>query len=186
MHHRTACTDPRVMRSHQRLRDALLALTLERGWDDVSVQQICERASVGRSTFYVHFADREDLLLSSFQSDHIVPRRRWSEPLAFVHPLVQHVAEHRTLYQALSGTSCEPAVNRRFKEVVATLIDRDLTTHVAKRTPTVHYLTGAFCETLTHWLKQRNAPSTSEIELLLKQYSKPVFEQRRPPGASIT
>lgn len=181
MTQRTSFSDPRVARSHQRLRDALLALTIERGWDDVSVQQVCERAGVGRSTFYVHFADREELLLAAFQSDHIVPRRLRPEALAFVRPLVEHVGQQRTLYSALAGSSCEVVVNRRFKEVVANLIERDLTSQAAQlspqRTAAVRYLTGAFCETLTHWLEQRNAPSSFEIEQLLKNYSRPVFER---------
>jgi AcrR family transcriptional regulator len=179
MTHRASLGDPRVTRSHQRLRDALLSLTLERGWDDVSVQQVCERAGVGRSTFYVHFADREDLLLGAFQSDHIVPRQLRPEPLAFVRPLIEHVGAHRTLYSALAGTSCEVAVNRRFKQVVANLIDRDLDVRAAsaQRESAIRYLTGAFCETLTHWLAQRNAASSGELEQLLKQYSRPVFER---------
>lgn len=179
MPHPPSLSDPRIARSQQRLRDALLELTLERGWDDVSVQQICARAGVGRSTFYVHFADREELLLAAFRSEHIVPRRLQPEPLAFVRPLLEHVGGHRPLYNALVGTSCERAVHRRFHQVVASLIDRDLTKHAAnpgsQRPTALRYLTGAFCETLTHWLEQRNAPSSCEMEQLLKQYSRPVF-----------
>lgn len=54
--------DRRVRRTRRALRDALLSLILERGHDRVSVQDIIERADVGRSTFYAHFRDKEDLL----------------------------------------------------------------------------------------------------------------------------
>ena len=59
-------TDRRVRRTRRALRDALLELTLERGWDEVNVLDVCERADVARSTFYTHFADKEELLLSGF------------------------------------------------------------------------------------------------------------------------
>jgi hypothetical protein len=54
--------DRRVRRSRQVLHQALVELVLERGWDRVTVQAVCDRARVGRSTFDVHFADKEEHL----------------------------------------------------------------------------------------------------------------------------
>lgn len=62
--------DRRVQRTRRQLREALITLILERGWDAVSVRDVCEKADVGRSTFYVHFADKENLLLSGFDDLH--------------------------------------------------------------------------------------------------------------------
>jgi Bacterial regulatory proteins, tetR family len=45
-------------------------LDLERGCDAVSVQDVCAKPDVGRSTFYLQFADKEDLLLSGFDNLH--------------------------------------------------------------------------------------------------------------------
>src|SRR5919198_2154855 len=59
-------TDRRVLRTRAALREALLALIVERGWDAVGIRDICARATVGRSTFYTHFADKEELLFSGF------------------------------------------------------------------------------------------------------------------------
>ena len=58
--------DRRVLRTRRTLREALVQLILQRGWEKVSVLEVCERADVGRSTFYTHFADKEELLLSGF------------------------------------------------------------------------------------------------------------------------
>jgi AcrR family transcriptional regulator len=175
--------DPRVERSHERLREALLALTLERGWDAVSVRDVCERAGVGRSTFYVHFADREELLLGGFRREHVVPgTRSLGAPLAFVGPLVAHVGEQRALYHSLAGSSCERAVRRRFMHVITELVEAELAQRAApsaQRTAAARYLTGAHFETLTFWLEQRDALPASEIERMLKQYSAPVLERVR-------
>src|SRR5512141_2904590 len=59
--------DRRVQRTQQLLREALVALILEKGYDAITVQDILDLANMGRSTFYAHYRDKEDLLLSGFQ-----------------------------------------------------------------------------------------------------------------------
>lgn len=54
--------DRRVQRTHRALLEAFKALVLERGYDEISVQDITDRADVGRATFYLHYKDKEDLL----------------------------------------------------------------------------------------------------------------------------
>jgi AcrR family transcriptional regulator len=54
--------DPRVRRTRQLLQQALLELMQEKRFASVTVQDIAERASVNRATFYAHFADKYDLL----------------------------------------------------------------------------------------------------------------------------
>ncbi|MGA2521581.1 MAG: helix-turn-helix domain-containing protein, partial [Acidimicrobiales bacterium] len=59
-------TDRRVRRTRRALRDAFVALVLERGYDRLTVEDITERADVARPTFYAHYAHKEDLLTSVF------------------------------------------------------------------------------------------------------------------------
>src|SRR5262249_46814032 len=56
--------DPRAVRTRNRLGGALIALIQEKPFDDVTVQEVLERAGVSRSTFYEHFRDKDDLFLS--------------------------------------------------------------------------------------------------------------------------
>ena len=58
--------DRRTRRTRQLLRDALLALLKEKRYEDISVQEIIERADVARSTFYVHYIDKDDLLVGKW------------------------------------------------------------------------------------------------------------------------
>lgn len=60
--------DRRVHRTRRLLREALTALILERGYDAVTVEEIAQRADVGRTTFYLHYRDKEDLLLESIDA----------------------------------------------------------------------------------------------------------------------
>lgn len=57
-------TDARVRRTRDALGDALVALMQEKPFDTITVQDVLDRAKVGRSTFYSHFSDKDDLLMS--------------------------------------------------------------------------------------------------------------------------
>lgn len=60
-----ASTDRRVRRTRGLLHQALIELMLERDYTRISVRDILDRADVGRSTFYAHYRDKDDLLLVS-------------------------------------------------------------------------------------------------------------------------
>ncbi len=56
--------DRRVQKTRKLLQDALVELVAEKGYELVSIQEILDKANVGRSTFYAHFEDKEQLLHS--------------------------------------------------------------------------------------------------------------------------
>ncbi|MGE5109488.1 MAG: TetR/AcrR family transcriptional regulator [Acidobacteriaceae bacterium] len=56
-----------MQKTQNLLRDALVALISEKPYDSIVVKEILDRANVGRSTFYMHFRDKDDLLLSGIQ-----------------------------------------------------------------------------------------------------------------------
>jgi AcrR family transcriptional regulator len=56
-------TDPRYIRTEKMLRDALIATILEKGYDATLIQDITDRAGLRRATFYLHYRDKEELLL---------------------------------------------------------------------------------------------------------------------------
>ena len=59
--------DRRVQRTRQLLNEALMALIVEKGYDAITVQNLIDRANLGRSTFYAHYQDKDDLLLSGME-----------------------------------------------------------------------------------------------------------------------
>jgi AcrR family transcriptional regulator len=168
--------DPRVRRSREQLHRALVALILERGWDRVSVQAVCDRARVGRSTFYVHFADKEDLLIGGLE--HVrddlrrAPRRG---PFSFVRGLVAHAGDSRRLFRAVIGKRSGLAVQRRFREIVGELMTEDLRAQgVPDRAvaTTSRFLGGALVELLLAWVDTRDA--ANEVEREFAELAAPV------------
>ena len=55
-------TDPRILRSRQMLMEALATLLIRKEFDDISVQEIADEATLNRATFYLHYPDKNALL----------------------------------------------------------------------------------------------------------------------------
>jgi AcrR family transcriptional regulator len=102
-------TDQRIRRTRYRLGQALIALIQEneKPFDQLTVKEVLDRAAVGRSTFYVHYRDKDDLLLNQFEeglemwSTVLSRRGEKSHRLAPVEEFFAHVASAKKLYRAL-------------------------------------------------------------------------------------
>lgn len=169
--------DRRVLRTRRALRDAFLSLMEERGWDAVNVQDICERADVGRSTFYLHFQSKDELLAGGFADLAALLRSQAAGskgPLAFLPGLIDHVGEQKKLFRSLIGHRGGLSVQMRFRAMVLALIEDDLSRHLAKgwqRQATAHYLAGALVECLIWWVESRPARKAEELESHFRKLS---------------
>ncbi len=102
--------DRRVRRTKQRLHTALMTLIVEKGYDKITVQDLIDRADVGRSTFYAHYETKDDLLLSGL--DHLtadIELHMTDDPSAsnVILPSLgffRHVADHHKLFKAMIGS----------------------------------------------------------------------------------
>lgn len=100
-------TDRRVRRTRDALGNALMQLMNEQPFDDIKVQHVLDRAGVGRSTFYTHFRDKNDLFVSDVDeffegmSTLLSRRREASDRVAPVREMFAHLAEVRKFYDAL-------------------------------------------------------------------------------------
>src|ERR1051325_6981581 len=95
-------TDARVRRTCDALGDALIALMQQKPFDTITVQDVLDRAHVSRSTFYTHYSDKDDLLMSDAEeffealsmalsahgdkSDRVFPVKEFFTHLAEVQP----------------------------------------------------------------------------------------------------
>lgn len=101
-------TDARIRRTHERLGHALLELMRDRGIRNVTVQDVLDRAEVGRSTFYVHFRDKNDLLLSQLEgfleimSTSLSARKEVSHRVAPIAEMFSHVGSQKELYRSIA------------------------------------------------------------------------------------
>jgi len=112
-----ASQDRRIQRTRGLLRGALLAMIVERDYDSLRIEDITERANLRRATFYMHYRDKQELLLDALAetfaalasaTEHVMASdsiggktQREAYRVIFA-----HVAEHHVLYRnTLNGQS---------------------------------------------------------------------------------
>jgi AcrR family transcriptional regulator len=106
--------DQRTRRTHERLGSALVQLIAEKPIDDITVQEVLDRASVGRSTFYLHFRDKNDLLLSQLEmfletmSTALSVRKEASLRVVPVAEMFAHIGGQNKMYRALADAGRLP------------------------------------------------------------------------------
>ncbi len=162
--------DRRVQRTHDALRRAMTELIIEKGFEAISVSEIADRANVGRSTFYVHFADKEDLLQGSLDQ-----LRAWLEgrvrvalemardvrpALAFCLPMLEHADEQRLLFAAMIGTRGAVLVRELMHDIWVGL----MRAHYPGDELVVQAIAGAFGSTLSWWLEKAPELTPSEVD----------------------
>ncbi len=181
--------DRRVERTRRRLRESLLSLIVERGYEKVTVQHILDRAEAGRATFYEHFRSKEDLLGSSIEQLRVHLIEEWksetravgntAEPLGFTLPLFKHVDSHRQLYKAIVGRESGVIVERKMRRMLADLVRDDLKTQKSSGQTTValnlavQYVVGALWSVLTWWMDYRVPLSPEEMNTIFRQLTSP-------------
>lgn len=168
-----AAMDRRVRRTRELLRRALVELILERGYDRITVQHIIDRADVGRSTFYAHYTDKDDLLLSNLEElaaafdehmeRHMASRAEPNPVLA----AFQHADRQREVYKALAGERgaevMRAGLRSRIKQVMARQIPQFLP-HRDGAVPvevTTEFLLTSLLGLLVWWL-DNDVPYTAE------------------------
>ncbi|WP_280254574.1 TetR/AcrR family transcriptional regulator [Nocardia abscessus] len=129
--------DRRVRRTRALLHRALIELMVERAYDRITVRDILERADVGRSTFYAHYRDKDDLLLRS-STDYLRAAMTAAETdvdapelLAPVRTLFQLAADHPDIYRALLGRKSGTVLLRTTRVMVAQILAERLRDRLA-------------------------------------------------------
>jgi AcrR family transcriptional regulator len=99
--------DRRSQRTQQALIDALISLLAVKHYDEISINDIIERANVGRSTFYAHYETKDDLLKSGFERvlDMLIQNISFGEADQDLRldttPLFRHAQGHYEIYRTL-------------------------------------------------------------------------------------
>lgn len=175
--------DRRVRRTRGAVRQALVALIVERGWDGFSVQDLCERADVGRSTFYLHFADKEEVVDGAFADLGRELRAQLAStgsarPLAFSRGLLDHAQEHLQVFRALVGRRASHLVQGKMRQLVTDLVREDVARLLPagrRREAAAAFLAGALFDLLIWSLEAKPPASAEEADALFHELAAPVL-----------
>lgn len=196
--------DRRVRKTRKALREAMQVLMSEKGYDQVTIEELTERADIGRTTFYLHYSAKQDLLLEQF--DELlgqlvkqlseVPLSSWNQqggvllaegfpgrPICMV---FQHAADNEELYRlVLHGEGVDQASQRlqeMMTKAVTSFLDPKLDDESRKfRLPIPvdlfgNYFAGALLGMIKWWLDEDIPYPPEEMEA--------IFFQMFLPGAS--
>ncbi len=172
--------DRRVVRTRNALGDALVALLHERDFEQITVQDELDRAGVGRSTFYVHYRDKNDLFLSDVEdffelcSSSLSRRSARPERLLPVQEVFTHIREMRAFYAAVvrSGKINDvEALGRGFfaRTIEERLQAAGLSMDPAQRSAKAHALAGSFFSLLNWWVDKGLKADPKEMDRLFHQ-----------------
>jgi AcrR family transcriptional regulator len=171
-------TDRRVRRTRELLRSALLSLIQEKGYERITVRDILDRADVGRSTFYAHYRDKDELLQSGLEdvrsalAAEMQPEASGSKE-AFLEPtlaLFRHVEAHRHLWRPLTRKGGADLIVR----VVRGSADELVRAHVRLQFPetssddprfevAIQFIVSALMGVLVWWLDSEAPQSAEEM-----------------------
>jgi len=168
--------DRRAARTRTQLHEALLLLLSERSYEAVTVEEICRRAGVGRSTFYAHFSDKGELKrshLTALQRRLSLatssPRRHLQ--FAFSLPMLQHAKENLSLYRSLVSHDRTEAMFPSMRQMLAEQVRAELATLKLEgplsRLPRKHLakaVASTFFALMLAWLDDGAVESEQEVD----------------------
>jgi AcrR family transcriptional regulator len=162
--------DRRVQKTRQQLQSALTELILEKGYDAISVQDITDRADVGRSTFYLHYRDKDDMLMSNLEEVFAQLTRQIDNFIAEPeqgHPEVglivfQHAQEYYKLYRIMVSEQSINFFNKRLREHLAGIARHQIEQIVPRgQSPAIpleivaQHIAGSLLTLLVWWLDNK-------------------------------
>ncbi|MDN4593707.1 TetR/AcrR family transcriptional regulator [Polycladomyces subterraneus] len=169
--------DPRVIRTRQMLRNALIELIGEKGFSAITVQDITQRATLNRATFYLHYRDKEDLLAQSVEEilkelvtgmkecriiDYDIADSDGNvvQPLPDLVYVFEHVAKHEKFYRVMLGKKGQQSFWFRLMDVFVNVLDsrleQSMTQEIQPKVPKeilIHYAASAYLGVISWWLK---------------------------------
>lgn len=175
--------DRRVARTRRTLHQALLRLIVTKGYAAITVQDLLDEADVGRSTFYAHFAGKDDLLRRGF--DHLRADlassnggQPGSGPLGFSAAMFAHAERYRETYRALVGSRANGIVLEEIRGILLAFVEPELG-GMKRPTPPLdllaRYIVDSFQSVLTWWLERRPELPAAEVDRLFRQLVVPTL-----------
>lgn len=172
--------DRRVARTRTLLQDALIALIPERGYATITVEDICEKANVGRSTFYTHYAGKDELRSATIESHLRALRDRRSPAdqdkshlFEFSLPMFEHAHAFRSLHRVLlasGGDTIHDELRERIRRTVRNeLIAQQLAEADVPVEFAVQFISGAFLTVLAWWIASEKYLSPVEVNGLFQK-----------------
>ena len=176
--------DRRTLKTRKALSNALISLMREKNYEAISVQEILDRADIGRSTFYTHYCDKNELLVAGLQglkaflqdaqksvastatSSHI-------KVIGFSLAMFEHANDHKDVFRSLVNGQGWTIVSKNMEEIIVQLMKKEArplyNKTIASAIPFdlfIDFLGATFIAVITWWFHYKHPLSPEEINSL--------------------
>ena len=190
--HRKPTKDRRIEKTRRLLHEALTSLTREKAYEEIAVQEILDRANVGRSTFYMHFRGKDDLLASAIHELLGPVEGSWDAPAdatdqritSFSLHILEHILHHRRTAAVVTGAKAWAVVHEHLRRILAEQIANDLKRHSRARQRgagqvppelLAQYVTSTFLLVLNWWVDSQTRLQPKEVNALFRSLVDPTL-----------
>jgi AcrR family transcriptional regulator len=177
----------RVRRTKILLREALIALIEEQGFDALTVGELTERAMFSRAAFYRNYQDKYDLVEQIFEEAMSklfegIGKHGQEHPADVWVRFFDHIAEYHRLYRALLGEKGSPWFVRKMRARLAELIKArgahpPHSAHLFSDTFVPDLVAAMFVEAITWWLEQGEPYPPKELVTKTASLASAVFRK---------
>jgi len=175
-----AKTDRRVERTRELLQKALMELIAERGYDSITIQEIVDRADLGRTTFYLHYNSKDELFMSCHEAIisefhlgllHPLTREELLSPQipAQITSASRHLEEGRALLYPIFQGKDSQLILRQIRDRSAREIEANLRAIFVEEDSAIpfemlaNYLVGAQIALMQWWLEKRRSHTAESL-----------------------
>ena len=170
-----------------------MSLISEKDYEAIRVQEILDRADVGRSTSHMHYRDKDGLLgeglanlkgflVSAQFSSAAPPDKPYESIIGFSLAMFEHLAARRQLLRALLSSGAEPVVRRAIHFALTEVVGREVANEFQrrKRSPgpfspqlLTYFIVSTYISMLTWWLNSKNPAPPRDIDAAFRQFIMP-------------
>ena len=178
--------DRRTQKTRKALSAALISLMREKSYESIAVQEILDRADIGRSTFYTHFRDKNELLVDGLQGLHEFLRNAqesasststhsYEKVIGFSLVMFEHAHGHKDIFHSLVGGHGWTIVSRNLEEILVRLMKKEARPLYKKTSASripfdlfIDFLGATFISVITWWSHYKKPISPKEINTLFR------------------
>jgi AcrR family transcriptional regulator len=173
--------DLRVKRTQKLVLDALIELTIQKGFSTVTVSDIASLAGINRATFYRHYKDKFDLVnqyteniyeMLSIRSDAVSELKVHQMPPNLV-KIFEHIKENAKFYRVMLGRHGYPAFAEKIRNFIQMRIKSSLPVNLQKDEKLldlfVNYSSSASFGAVLWWLEHDMPYSSEEMPNIIRQ-----------------
>ncbi|HEX3051092.1 MAG TPA: TetR/AcrR family transcriptional regulator [Aggregatilineaceae bacterium] len=183
--------DRRVQRTRKLLQDAMMQLIREKGYDAITVQDILDRANIGRATFYAHYQSKEDLFLAHHDDlvltvglEPLTAEQLLSpDPPPSLVAFLELLGHNRSLYQVIIHSRDSDRIRQGLRAAVSVNLADCLQSGFEKAVSHMpldaltEYLASAQLALIDWWLNQRTPYTAQQIATMLHQLRRAALQE---------